>query len=130
MRSRSYRKSSSKIMPLIKIQSSISQPESTAVQNLLTNLSASLAKHLSKPESYVMTAFESDVPMTFGGTFDPVCYVEIKSVGTMSSDKTKAMSQDFCSQISEKLNVDTNRIYIEFADAKGYLWGWNGSTFG
>gem|GEM_PF-4131591 len=33
-------------MPLIKIQSSAAQPESTAVQSLLTNLSASLAQHL------------------------------------------------------------------------------------
>lgn len=117
-------------MPLIKVQSSVSQPESTAVESLLTSLSANLAKHIGKPESYVMTAFEADVPMTFGGTFDPVCYVEIKSVGSMSSDQTKSMSQAFCSQISEKLNVPVDRIYIEFADAKGYMWGWNGRTFG
>ena len=117
-------------MPLIKIQSSVSQPEKTTLQSLLTSLSSSLATHLSKPESYVMTAFESDVPMTFGGTFDPVCYVEIKSVGKMSSSQTKAMSQDFCSQISDKLNVNSDRIYIEFADAEGYQWGWNKSTFG
>ncbi len=116
-------------MPLIKVQSSVSQPEA-AVKSLLTNLSANLAKHLGKPESYVMTAFESDVPMTFAGTFDPVCYVEIKSVGKMSPDQTKSMSQDFCNQISEKLDVPANRIYIEFADAQGYMWGWNKSTFG
>ncbi|MBE9047290.1 hypothetical protein IQ255_23310 [Pleurocapsales cyanobacterium LEGE 10410] len=117
-------------MPLIKIQSSVSQPESTAVESLLTSLSANLAKHLGKPESYVMTAFEAGVPMTFAGTFDPVCYVEIKSVGNMSPDQTKSMSQDFCSQISDKLNLPSDRIYIEFADAKGYMWGWNGRTFG
>ena len=117
-------------MPLIKVQSSTSQPESTVVKSLLTDLSAKLAKHLGKPESYVMTAFESDVPMTFGGSFDPACYVEIKSVGNMSSDQTRSMSQDFCSQISKQLDVPTNRIYIEFADAKGYMWGWNKSTFG
>ena len=117
-------------MPLIKIQSSVSQPEQAAVQSLLTSLSSSLAKHLGKPESYVMTAFESDVPMTFGGTFDPVCYVEVKSIGSMSSSQTKTMSQDFCSQIGDKLNVDSDRIYIEFADAQGYQWGWNKSTFG
>ena len=117
-------------MPLIKVQSSISQPESTAVKSLLTDLSAKLAKHLGKPESYVMTAFESNVSMTFGGSFDPVCYVEIKSVGNMSSEQTKSMSQDFCSQISKHLDVPSNRIYIEFADAKGYMWGWNESTFG
>lgn len=117
-------------MPLIKVQSSIASPEKSTVETLLTTLSAHLAKHLGKPESYVMTAFESDVPMTFAGTFDPVCYVEVKSVGTMSSAQTKAMSQDFCQYIGETLNIPTKRIYIEFADAKGYLWGWNESTFG
>ncbi len=117
-------------MPLIKVQSSISQPEKSTVESLLKELSANLAKHLGKPESYVMTAFESDVPMTFAGTFDPVCYVEIKSVGSMSSSQTKAMSQNFCQQIGERLGISTNRIYIEFADAKGYMWGWNNSTFG
>lgn len=117
-------------MPLIKVQSSVSQPEKKAIQSLLKKLSTKLAQHLGKPESYVMTAFEADVPMTFGGTFDPVCYVEIKSVGTMSSSQTQNMSQDFCSEISEQLNIDPNRIYIEFADSKGYMWGWNESTFG
>lgn len=117
-------------MPLIKVQSSVSLPKSATVESLLTNLSANLAQHLGKPESYVMTAFEAEVPMTFGGTFDPACYVEIKSVGNMSSSQTKSMSQDFCSQISEKLDVPANRIYIEFADAKGHMWGWNESTFG
>ena len=117
-------------MPLIKVQSSISQPEAETVKKLLTKLSAKLAQHLGKPESYVMTAFEADKTMTFGGTFDPVCYVEIKSVGTMTADQTKKMSQDFCTEISQQLDISPKRIYIEFADAKGYLWGWNQSTFG
>ncbi|MGI0481209.1 phenylpyruvate tautomerase MIF-related protein [Geminocystis sp. CENA526] len=116
-------------MPLIKVKTSISHPESDIVNDLLTNLSAKLAKHLSKPESYVMTSFESNIPMTFGGTFEPVCYVEIKSVGTMSANQTKAMSQDFCTEINQVLTIPKNRIYIEFNDSKGYLWGWNGSTF-
>ncbi|WP_416673039.1 phenylpyruvate tautomerase MIF-related protein [Egbenema bharatensis] len=116
-------------MPLIKVQTSIASPEKTDVEALLKDLSASLAKHLGKPESYVMTAFEPDVAMTFAGTTDPVCYVEIKSVGTMNPTQTKAMSQDFCQKINQALSVPTNRTYIEFADAKGSMWGWNGSTF-
>jgi len=117
-------------MPLIKVQSSIPTPDTTAVEGMLKQLSASLAKHTRKPESYVMTAFEGDVPMTFGGSTDPVCYVEVKSVGSFSPDQTQAMSKDFCDQVSQATGVPINRIYIEFADAKGYLWGWNGSTFG
>lgn len=117
-------------MPLIKVQTSIASPDEPQVEGLLKQLSASLAKHTGKPESYVMTAFEPGISMTFAGTFDPVCYIEVKSVGSMSPTQTKAMSQDFCQKVNEALGVPTNRTYIEFADAKGAMWGWNGSTFG
>ncbi|MGG6294122.1 phenylpyruvate tautomerase MIF-related protein [Leptolyngbya sp. AN02str] len=117
-------------MPLIKVQTSIPQLDKAEVESLLKTLSASLAKHTGKPESYVMTTFEPNLPMTFGGTFDPVCYVEVKSVGSFSPAQTQAMSQDFCATVSQALGVPANRTYIEFTDAKGYLWGWNGSTFG
>jgi hypothetical protein len=40
------------------------------------------------------------------------------------------MSEDFCQQIEAALGISANRIYIEFVDAQGYLWGWNKSTFG
>ncbi len=116
-------------MPLIKVQTSVSSPDKAQVEAMLKDLSASLASHLGKPESYVMTTFEADVPMTFAGTTDPACYIEIKSVGTMGS-KTKAMSQDFCARVETALGVPQNRTYIEFADAAGSMWGWNGGTFG
>ena len=117
-------------MPLIKVQTSVAAPEKAQVESMLKDLSSSLASHLGKPESYVMTAFEADVPMTFAGTTEPVCFIEIKSVGTMGSAKTKAMSTDFCAKIEDALGVPKNRTYIEFADAAGAMWGWNGSTFG
>lgn len=116
-------------MPLIKIQTSAPTPERPKIDDLLTILSAKLAQHLSKPESYVMTAFEADVPMTFGGTLDPVCYIEVKSVGGMSAAQTKSMSEDFCQAIKETLGVPPNRTYIEFAGAEGKMWGWNSGTF-
>lgn len=117
-------------MPLIKVQTSVSSPAPAQVESLLKDLSASLASHLGKPESYVMTAFEPGTAMTFAGTTDPVCYIEIKSVGTMGGARTQAMSQEFCGKIEAVLGVPKNRIYIEFADSPGAMWGWNGSTFG
>jgi phenylpyruvate tautomerase len=117
-------------MPLIKVQTSASAADRSVTEALLKQLSAKLAQHLGKPESYVMTAFESDLPMTFAGTTDPVCYVEIKSIGSMGSQLTQAMSNDFCQELETSLGVPKERIYIEFADAKGAMWGWNGRTFG
>jgi phenylpyruvate tautomerase len=116
-------------MPYIKVQSTILKPESALVEEILKELSAKLAQHLGKSESYVMTAFQPEVAMTFGGTTEPVCYIEVKSVGTMSPAQTQGMSADFCQVIAEKLGVPANRTYIEFADAKGSMWGWNGRTF-
>ncbi|WP_017326460.1 phenylpyruvate tautomerase MIF-related protein [Synechococcus sp. PCC 7336] len=117
-------------MPLIKVQTSVSDTSSTDLETLLKSLSADLAQHLGKSEAYIMTAFEPNTSMTFAGTADPACYVEIKSVGTMGSAKTSAMSAAFCEQLSDALGVPKNRIYIEFADAEGAMWGWNGRTFG
>ncbi|NJN31501.1 MAG: hypothetical protein HC824_14560 [Synechococcales cyanobacterium RM1_1_8] len=116
-------------MPLIKVQTSCPALESSQAEALLQQLSCSLAQHLGKPEAYVMTVLEPNLAMTFGGTVEPVCYVEIKSVGQMSRQQTQAMSEDFCGQLSTALGVAGDRIYIEFADAQGYLWGWNGRTF-
>ncbi len=117
-------------MPLIKVQTSVAALEKSEVESMLKVLSAKLAKHTGKPESYVMTAFEPEVSMTFAGTTEPVCYIEIKSVGTMKPEQTQAMSQDFCEEIHQFLGVPKNRIYLEFTDAKGSMWGWNSTTFG
>ena len=116
-------------MPLVKVQTSVVVAVAQGVR-LLSQLSARLAQHTGKPESYVMTLLESGTPMTFGGTTDPTCYLEIKNVGSLSPALTQTMSQDFCQQVQEILDILPNRIYIEFSDVKGAMWGWNGSTFG
>jgi hypothetical protein len=54
-------------MPLIKVQTSVSASEKAEIEAMLKNLSVKLAKHTGKPESYVMTAFES------GGS-DDICW--------------------------------------------------------
>lgn len=48
----------------------------------------------------------------------------------MGSGKTQTMSQDFCAKVQAALGVPPNRTYIEFNDAQGAMWGWNGTTFG
>jgi phenylpyruvate tautomerase PptA (4-oxalocrotonate tautomerase family) len=118
-------------MPLITVRTSCAAPPAATVEALLLDLSARVARHLGKPEAYVMTAFEADVPMTFAGSRDePVCYMELKSVGGFSPAATAAISADLCGVIEASLGVPAQRTYIEFGAAEGYLWGWNGRTFG
>ncbi|BFM39415.1 phenylpyruvate tautomerase MIF-related protein [Synechocystis sp. LKSZ1] len=117
-------------MPFLKIQTALPlEAIASSVEPLLAELSQKLAQHLGKPEAYVMTSFEPSFKMTFAGSFAPTCYLEVKSVGTMSPAQTQAMSRDFCTIVQRHLAIPPDRTYIEFNDAKGSMWGYNGTTF-
>ncbi|WP_320664757.1 phenylpyruvate tautomerase MIF-related protein [Prochlorococcus sp. MIT 1223] len=112
-------------MPLIKIQTSLKSIDDS--DKFLTALSSELAKSTGKPESYVMTILQTNIPMTFGGSNDPSCFIEIKSIGSL---KPAEMSKSFCSLVSRATNIPSNRIYIAFEDVSPSKWGFNGNTFG
>ena len=117
-------------MPLINLYSSAPLPSQEAARALLTSLSSLLARELGKPESYVMTNLVPRTEMSFGGSFDPVCYAEIKNIGKFEPDQTERISGLVCALVTKALGVSRSRIYVEFSDATGYLWGYNGATFG
>jgi phenylpyruvate tautomerase PptA (4-oxalocrotonate tautomerase family) len=87
-----------------------------------------MAEQLGKPESYIMTALETELKMTFGGSTEKTAFIEVKSIGLKQS-MTEELSQFICEFIEQELEIDQERIYIEFADAPGSMWGWDGGTF-
>jgi len=115
-------------MPLLKITTSVAP--SPAHEKLLKNLSALVAERLGKPESYVMTSLEHPTLMTYGGSPGPTCYVELKNIGRFTPEATERISAELCERLSGGLGVPKERIYIEFGDSVGYLWGHAGETFG
>jgi len=52
-------------MPFIKVQTNQKVKKE---EELLKKLSAEMAEQLGKPESYIMTALEAELKMTFGGS--------------------------------------------------------------
>ncbi|KAG5190858.1 macrophage migration inhibitory factor [Tribonema minus] len=118
-------------MPTLLLKTSAPAPDQAAANALLLDISGRVAKHLGKPESYVMVSLESGVSMSFGGNLDaPVAFMSLKSVGKMTAATTSAISADLCALVQEKLGVPQERVYIEFCDSPGYMFGWNGTTFG
>lgn len=115
-------------MPLLQIQTSAKGTHG-APAGLLKTLSAALAKGLGKPESYVMVAFESDAELLFGGTSEPACYAALKNIGTFTAGQTEHLSALLTQHLSKALGVSPARIYIEFVNAQGHLWGHDGGTF-
>jgi phenylpyruvate tautomerase len=115
-------------MPLFNLFTSAELPADRAAW--LRELSAALAKALDKPEEYVMVIANPRPEMTFGGSGDPACYAELKNVGRLSPAEVEALSAQLCQALSTALRVPADRIYIEFTNVDGALWGWDGTTFG
>jgi len=114
-------------MPLLRIQTN--RPiEADAQKSLISRASQAVADMLGKPERYVMVSIEQNPAMLFGGSNEPLAYLELKSIGLPESG-TADFSQTLATLLSEELGLPADRIYIEFADAPRAMWGWNGGTF-
>jgi phenylpyruvate tautomerase len=116
-------------MPLLRIVTS-SNPSASARVPLLGELSRVIADKLRKPETYVMTSLVTDATMTFAGTTDPACFVELKNIGSFTPKETRDLSAELCKRLGAALDVPSARIYIEFTNAQGHLWGHDGETLG
>src|ERR1700690_630061 len=117
-------------MPLIQVFTSAVAPEAQGQQALLGVLSRLLASRFHKPESWVMTCLCPGLAMTFAGTTAPAAFVAVKNVGKVTPADTSALSADICDRLAAAPSIARDRVYIEFDDAVGYKWGWNGETFG
>ena len=114
-------------MPYIKIQTN-RELKDDAKQELLKKTSLLVSKNLGKPENYVMVRLDPAQPMMFAGSTAPCAYLELKSIGLPES-KTEALSKVLCQFLNDELKIPSERVYIEFSDAKDSMWGWNSGTF-
>jgi hypothetical protein len=117
-------------MPLLNLFSSAKQPDEPALAQMLKSLSTLLAHELGKPERYVMVGLAPRMEMSFAGSREPACYAEFKNVGQLPGDKIEHLSQVLGGAIAKALALPQDRIYIEFTNADGALWGFDGGTFG
>lgn len=114
-------------MPLLKIQTNAIL-DADAGKSLVAEASRAVAAMLGKPERYVMVSLEPAKTMAFGGDSSPLAYLEMKSIG-LPQGRTAEFSKALCKLMNSALGVSADRVYIEFADAQGSMWGWNGGTF-
>lgn len=114
-------------MPYLKIQTN-QELGHHKKQELLKRASSIVADGLDKPEKYVMVSIAPTQPMVFAASSDPCAYLELKSIGLPAS-KTKDLSAALCQLMQDTTGINSDRIYIEFADAPREMWGWNGGTF-
>ena len=114
-------------MPYLKVSTNLDMSESDKT-DFLKEASDTVSQLLSKPERYVLVEVVSNQSLSMSGTTDPAAYVELKSIGLPESD-TSGLSSDLCDFIKQSLEIDPERIYIEFINIPRHLWGWNKGTF-
>ena len=114
-------------MPLLSIETNVNCSDEQ-ITKLTANASKLVAEMLAKPERYVMVKFQYNKHMRFDGNENLLAYVELKSIN-LTEQQTASYSGILCEFLSQMLNIEVDRIYIEFANAQRHLWGWNNATF-
>src|SRR6267154_3827622 len=115
-------------MPLLKLETTVLLSEDKQKQ-LLTSLSRAVAATIGKPEQYVMVTI-SQAAVIMSGKQGDAAFVDIRSIGGLSDDVNRKLSQQVCKLLTDSIGVPSDRVYLNFTNMEAGNWGWNGSTFG
>ena len=115
-------------MPLLKLETTVALTEDKGKAQL-ASLSKTVAEVIGKPQQYVMvTASHAAIQMS--GSPGDAAFVDVRSIGGLTGDVNRKLSQKVCQLLHDSLGIPPNRIYLNFTEVKASHWGWNGSTFG
>ena len=115
-------------MPYLKLKTNV-KVAAAQKPTLLKQFSQLMAHQTGKPERYVLVELASEQAMLFAGTDQPLAYLECKSIG-LSVAQVDVLAAALCQLLHTQLQIEPERVYIEFSDCPAAYWGWNGSTFG
>lgn len=116
-------------MPLIRVETTDSLTTETK-QHLCAHLSKLCASTLGKPESYVMVSMVDGCTMVMAGKEGPAAFVDIRSIGGLSSRTNGSLAEGVCKLLTEATKVLGNRVYLNFTNVDAGNWGHDGATFG
>ncbi|HZQ45710.1 MAG TPA: phenylpyruvate tautomerase MIF-related protein [Verrucomicrobiae bacterium] len=116
-------------MPLLKLETTVVISEDKR-KALLGSCSKMVAETIGKPEHYVMVSIVEHAAMLMSGRAGDAAFVDLRSIGGLTKDVNRKLSQQICKLLNDSLGIPPDRIYLNFADVDAANWGWNGSTFG
>ncbi len=97
--------------------------------SLLASLSKLTSQTIGKPEQYVMVTVSPSAAL-MAGKAGETAFVDIRSIGGLSGEVNRQLSQKIGKLLQESLGIPANRVYLNFTDVPASHWGWNGDTFG
>ena len=101
-------------MPLVRVVTN--QKPSPELDAALTAL---LAQAFHKDPSWVMVVIDPPpARMTFKGSAEPCCYLEVKNIGLFDAAIAESLSAELSRTIQRALGVPPERVYIEFSNPR------------
>lgn len=116
-------------MPLIKLQVATSVPPDKK-EALLAAACKIVAEATGKPPDYVMAVLEDDAIASLGGVMCPAAFADVRGIGGVDGGTNAAISKEICDLLQRELNIESDKVYLNFTDVPAQNWGWKGSTFG
>jgi phenylpyruvate tautomerase len=114
-------------MPYFSIETNLPVGQESK-QALLKKATVFIAVMLGKPESFVMVSITPESPLFFGGNDQPTAFVQLKSIG-LPKDRCAEFSEKICGFLQQELKIPKERIFIDFIELDGKMFGWSGKTF-
>jgi phenylpyruvate tautomerase len=114
-------------MPLLRLETTVAIPEEKR-KALLASLSKTVAETIGKPEQYVMVA-AAQAAILMSGSAGDAAFVDLRSIGGLTGEVNRKLSQKICALLQESLGVAPNRVFLNFTEVDARNWGWKGSTF-
>jgi phenylpyruvate tautomerase PptA (4-oxalocrotonate tautomerase family) len=115
-------------MPLLRLETNVALSDEQRKQ-LPAALSKIVAETIGKPEQYVMVTIGPAAVLMSGKPGD-AAFADIRSIGGLSAEVNRQLSQKICALLTQSLRVPQNRVYLNFSEVDAGNWGWNGDTFG
>src|SRR5262245_6742478 len=101
-------------MPLLKLETTVAISEDKR-NGLLASLSKAVAGTIGKPEQYVVVSI-SQAAMVMSGKPGDAAFVDVRSIGGLSGEVNRKLSQQICKLLNDSLGIPPERAYVNFAD--------------
>ncbi|CDO65569.1 macrophage migration inhibitory factor [Plasmodium reichenowi] len=116
-------------MPCCEVITNVNLPDDN-VQSTLSQIENAISDVMGKPLGYIMSNYDYQKNLRFGGSNEAYCFVRITSIGGINKSNNSALAHQITTLLVSNLNVKSRRIYVEFRDCSAQNFAFSGSLFG
>ncbi len=114
-------------MPMVDIRVSTELSEKDE-KTLCSNASKVVSEITGKGQKYILVLLDH-CSGWMDGNDDPVAFVDVRGIGGLHDTVNVSLTDALCKLLQEHAGISPERVYLNFANIKGYNWGWNHKTF-